>query len=67
MSLQRAPTAKPLVLSDTYDATKSWDDWISHFKNVADVNELNDGMKVKLKVHLIGRPSSGTTLGQRQL
>ena len=56
MSLERAPTAKPLVLPDTYDATKSWDDWISHFENVADVNEWNDAMKLKwIKVRLIGR------------
>ena len=56
MSVERASSAKPLVLPDTYDGSKSWDDWISHFENVADVNEWNDGMKLKwIKVRLIGR------------
>ena len=56
MSVERAPTAKPLVLPDTYDGSQCWDDWISHFENVADVNEWNDGSKLKwIKVRLVGR------------
>ena len=56
MSEDRAPTAKPLVLPDTYNGSKSWDDWISHFKNIADVNKWNDGTKLKwIKVRLVGR------------
>ena len=56
MSEDRAPTAKPLVLPDTFDGSQCWDDWISHFENVADVNEWNDGLKLKwIKVRLVGR------------
>lgn len=56
MSVDRGPTAKPLVLPDTYDGSKSWDDWISHFENIADVNKWNDGIKLKwIKVCLVGR------------
>ena len=56
MTEDRATTAKPLVLPDSYDGSKSWDDWISHFENVADVNEWNDANKLKwVKVRLVGR------------
>ena len=48
MSEERAPTAKPLVLRDTFDGSQCWDDWISHFENVADVNEWNAGLKLGL-------------------
>jgi len=55
MAVERA-TAKPIVLPDTFDGSKCWDDWISHFENVADVNEWDDGAKLKwMKVRLVGR------------
>ena len=50
--------AKPVVLllPDTYDGISSWDDWICHFENVADVNDWDDEKKFKfLKARLVGR------------
>ena len=48
--------AKPVVLPDTYDGEGSWDDWICHFENVADVNDWDDAAKLKfLKVRLVGK------------
>ena len=42
---------KPIVLPDTFTGEASWDDWICHFENVADVNGWDDNQKLKfLKV-----------------
>ena len=52
--------ARPLVLPETYNGEKSWDDWVEHFESVADVNEWTDDAK-KLKwlhVRLTGRAAS---------
>ena len=55
MSEDKAPTVKPLVLHDTFDGSQHCADGISHFENVADVNEWNNGLKLKwIKVWLIG-------------
>ena len=48
--------AKPLVLPDSFSGETSWDEWICHFENVADVNSWNNEQKLKwLRVRLIGR------------
>ena len=44
--------AKPVVLPNTYDSSSSWDDWICHFENVADVNDCDNEKKLKF---LVGR------------
>ena len=55
-SASATASAKPLVLPDTFDSNKSWDDWISYFENVADVNKQDNGTKLKwMKVWLVGR------------
>ena len=47
---------KPIVLPDTFTGEASWDDWICHFENVADVNGWDDNQKLKfLKVRMTGR------------
>ena len=47
---------KPVVLPETYDGTKSWDEWYFHFENVAVVNGWDDILKLKwLRVRLTGR------------
>lgn len=33
-----ASAARPVVLPETFDGTKSWDDWYFHFENVAAVD-----------------------------
>ena len=48
--------AKPVVLPDTLDGEGSWDDWICHFKNVANVNDWDDATKLTfLKVRLVAK------------
>ena len=49
--------SRPLVLPETFSGEGSWDEWISHFENVADVNAWDgDAAKLKwLKVRLTGR------------
>lgn len=37
--------ARPVVLLETFDDTKSWDDWYSHFENVAAVNTWDNVQK----------------------
>lgn len=46
-----------LILPVTFSGEGNWDEWISHFKNVAAVNVWDgDSTKLKwLKVHLTGR------------
>ena len=51
-----ASTAKPVVLPETFDGTKNWDEWYFHFENVAAVNGWDDALKLKwLRVQLTGR------------
>jgi hypothetical protein len=51
-----ANTARPVVLPETFDGTKNWDDWYLHFENVAAVNGWDDAEKLKwLRVRLTGR------------
>ena len=49
--------ARPLVLPETFSGEGSWDEWITHFENVAAVNAWNtDAAKLQwLKVRLTGR------------
>ena len=51
---------KPVVLPETFNGEKSWDDWIAHFESVADVNEWKeDAAKLKwLQVRLTGRAAT---------
>ena len=47
---------KPIVLPDTFTGEASWDDWMCHFENVADVNGWDDNQKLKfLKERMTGR------------
>ena len=47
------PMAKPVVLPETFDGTRGWDEWCFHFENVASVN---DSERLKwLQVRLTGR------------
>ena len=62
---------RPIVLPDMYNGSLSWDDWICHFENVADVNDWDDDRKLKfLKARLVGRAQrvfqhlSGDTRGE---
>ena len=51
-----APTMKPVVLPETFDGTREWDEWCFHFENVASVNGWDDSQKLKwLRVRLTGR------------
>ena len=51
-----ANTVRPVVLPETFDGTKNWDDWYLHFENVAAVNGWDDAEKLKwLRVRLTGR------------
>ena len=51
-----ARSTKPVVLPETFDGIKSWDDWYFHFENVAAVNGWSDEQKLKwLRVRLTGR------------
>ena len=53
--------AKPIILPDTFsgDTPTSWDDWIVHFNNFAEVNEWDAVAKLKfLKVRLEGKAQS---------
>ena len=51
-----AGVTKPVVLPETFDGIKSWDDWYFHFENVAAVNGWSDEQKLKwLRVRLTGR------------
>ena len=47
---------RPVVLPETFDGNKSWDEWIFHFESVAAVNGWNDEDKLKwLRVRMTGR------------
>ena len=47
---------KPLIIPDTYQRGKGWDDWITRFENVATVNDWNAEAKLNwIKVCLAGR------------
>ena len=51
-----ARSTKPVVLPETFDGIKSWDDWYFHFENVAAVNGWSDEQKLKwLRVRLTGK------------
>ena len=51
-----ASTMKPVVLPETFDGTREWDEWCFHFENLASVNGLDDSQKLKwLRVRLTGR------------
>lgn len=51
-----APNPKPLVLPDSFAGETGWDEWITHFENVADVNGWTEEQKLKwIKVRLTGR------------
>ena len=48
--------AKPAVLPEVYNGDGNWDEWITHFKDVAEVNGWDDVAKLRwLKVRFIGR------------
>ena len=48
--------SRPLVLPETFDGEKDFDEWISHFEDVADLNGLSDGDKLCwLKVRLVSK------------
>ena len=48
--------SKPVVMPETFDGTKSWEDWEFHFDNVAAVNGWDDTQKLAwLRVRLTGR------------
>ena len=48
--------ARPVVLPETFDGTKNWDEWFFHFENVAAVNGWDDADKLKwLRVRVTGR------------
>ena len=51
-----AHAARPVVLPETFDGTKNWDEWFFHFKNMAVVNGWCDADKLKwLRVRVTGR------------
>ena len=51
-----AMAARPVVLPEPFNGDSSWGQWECHFKNVAEVNNWEDGDKLKwLKVRLTGR------------
>ena len=48
--------ARPLVLPEPFSGQGSWDQWITHFENVAAVNEWDDATKLLwLRVRLTNR------------
>ena len=50
---------KPIVMPDSYSGEKSWDEWIIHFNNCAQVNGWDDAAKLMfLKVRLTGQAQS---------
>jgi hypothetical protein len=49
-------TARPLVLPETFDRSKNWDEWVFHFESVAEVNGWDDAAKLRwLRVRVTGR------------
>ena len=45
-----------LVLPEPFSGEDSWESWLYHFESVADVNDWDDGKKLKwLKVQLTGK------------
>lgn len=51
-----AVVPRPIVLPETFDGNKSWDEWAFHFESVAAVNGWNDEEKLKwLRVRVTGR------------
>ena len=51
-----AANTKPVVLPDSFTGEAGWDEWITHFENVADVNGWSAAQKLKwIKVCLTGR------------
>ena len=51
--------ARPLVLPDTFDGSADWDEWISHFENVAAVNAWEADAQLQwLKVRLTGKAAT---------
>lgn len=53
---QPTARARPLVLPEVFDGQMSFDEWVSHFENVAAVNGWNDDNKLLwLKVRLTGK------------
>lgn len=51
-----AVNTKPVVLPDSFTGEAGWDEWITHFENVADVNGWSAAQKLKwIKVRLTGQ------------
>ena len=48
--------SRPLVLPELFSAKGSWESWLYHFESIADVNDWDNGKKLKwLKVRLTGK------------
>ena len=48
--------AKPVVLPEPFDGTTSWEEWLFHFENVAEVNAWDDAQKLRwIRVRLTNR------------
>ena len=53
-----ASSSCPIIMQEAYigDQTTQWDQWISHFDSVAQINGWNEATKLLwLQVHLIGK------------
>ena len=48
--------SRPLVLPEPFSGEGSWVSWLYHFESIADVNDWDNGKKLKwLKVRLTGK------------
>ena len=56
------PPTRPLVLTEKFDGTGNFEEWISHFESISAINNWNEEEKnLWVRVRLTGKAHVGLT------